>query len=568
MTTRQSTIVLSVEDKFSAPLQRFGGAMEGAAKSTDKMTAAAGKTAQIGDRLQTAFGGSSRAVNTFGNAVGNAVGLTGPLGYSLDVLIDSGVKAGAQFALLTAATVVLGKAFEEINKQMSGEYYRQSVAQAKELTKVYFDQASLLKELVKLRAQAYGADPEKTAALIGGIYEPGYVSELREIAEQQRLAHRGLVDSQAAARILQSIEEQRVQIIRDEVRAIQDATAARIAYINVAPLRSIGLGATNEEMMGLYPSGSHSVPGENDSQFDKFMKAQEAQRRQQEEAMRMGASYASQQANLIQRVQAQALQLYNSLSSGAATTSEQISNSFADAFTSIIAAQADLNNNSSISMIQLQQIFGQAFSGMSQDMVGKLLGVMDAGGQMAASLISQLYQIAAAGGSAADKIGAIKAVLEALPTDKYINIHIKMRGSGVGGQQGDEWDFVLEGESFAIRQAYMQQYGDYGAANAAWQAAHRAELAAQGVTGAGQANTQTGQTYQYAFGTSEVVRSPRMMMVGEKGPERVEITPGTAARGGGNGSGGSVNVTINSLVPPNEYEVQKLAAQLKRYMRI
>ena len=72
--------------------------------------------------------------------------------------------------------------------------------------------------------------------------------------------------------------------------------------------------------------------------------------------------------------------------------------------------------------------------------------------------------------------------------------------------------------------------------------------------------------YQYAYGEHSIVTSPRMMLVGERGPERVDITPGTGARGAG--GGGSVTVNFNSLVPPNEFEVRQLAAKLTSYMRI
>ncbi len=135
------------------------------------------------------------------------------------------------------------------------------------------------------------------------------------------------------------------------------------------------------------------------------------------------------------------------------------------------------------------------------------------------------------------------------------------KGSGGGHQQGDEYNFTLEGEDYATRASYMNMYHDYGTANDAWERDHRAELAGKGVTGAGQANTETGETYQYAMGVHETVTAPRTMTVGERGPERVDVTPG-----GGGGMGNVIHVNFSSLAMPTDYDIQQLARRLKQAM--
>src|SRR5262249_5761692 len=103
--------------------------------------------------------------------------------------------------------------------------------------------------------------------------------------------------------------------------------------------------------------------------------------------------------------------------------------------------------------------------------------------------------------SAADKVAILRAYIASLPNSKKIDIALLFHGNmglanalglgnpgggGTGHQQGDEWNFTLEGEDYATRAAYMNMYHDYGTANAAWERDHRAELEQKGVTGPGQ----------------------------------------------------------------------------------
>jgi hypothetical protein len=242
------------------------------------------------------------------------------------------------------------------------------------------------------------------------------------------------------------------------------------------------------------------------------------------------------------------------MAAGSATTVE-VQRQFTSAFTSIVADAAKMSGQTGVSLIELQQVFGSAFSQIGQTGVNNLLAIMDAGGEMADNLIKALLSIAASSEDAGAKIAEVAAMLNNLPTQKNIFINLIPRWSGAvhgGNQQGEQWDFTLEGEDFATRDAFMKKYGDYGRANQAWEEQHRAELLAKGYQ----------PPVPKAFGMHETVTRPTLMMVGERGPEQVDVSPS----GGGRRPDGAT-ITINSMLPPSEYQLQMMARQLKKYMR-
>lgn len=75
---------------------------------------------------------------------------------------------------------------------------------------------------------------------------------------------------------------------------------------------------------------------------------------------------------------------------------------------------------------------------------------------------------------------------------------------------GNQWEFTLGGEGYAVQQEWFNKYGNYDLANAAWQEAHRKELAAKGVPN---------EDPQFAEGG--IVTRPMRAIVGEAGPEAI-----------------------------------------------
>lgn len=584
MPDRGLRVIMEVVDKFTAPLNNFEKGMQKSADASTKASRELEKTASTSDRLQSSFGGSSRAVNVFGNALGNAIGLTGEFGYTLDVLMDSGIGAAASFGTMTAATFVLGAAvnaiktrYEELQKELdntAAAYVRLAEAQNKSgHDRVASDAADSAKRQVEALDKAI-EETSKALALASMRY--------RSMTQQPAQDEAGRYAIQLQADEMDRLQKKLDELTKSKkefsgtplitpemIGGLREFTNDTDRFAEKLDMVRINASLAAEVIGGMSSSprsfGSDRFEQLNPYAGDLSKRSADIDKEARENASKAQAA-SERAAGILAQFRDQALNIYESLTSGSEVSAKQMTGYFVGAFQNMIAAEADLNKNTHISMIQVRQALQGAFGNMSTEMVQKLLAVMDAGGEMAQNLISQMYAIAAAGGSATDMANALAAALNSIPKDIYTKIHLGYTSSGPGGnQKGDEWNFTLEGEAYGVRAAYMNQYGDYGRANDAWQRDHRQELTDKyGVTGAGQANTKTGEVYQYAYGTHEMVTTPRMMLVGERGPERVDITPGGGMRGGGDGA--TVQVVLQSLTPPNEYQIQQLAAQLKRYM--
>lgn len=528
MAERRSTITLEVSDRFSAALSAFSKGMKDASTATD---AAAKSVDQLGTKQQS-----------LANALGASKAQTGFLVREIASL--SGVSGTALTAInaLTSGLNPLGLALTGVALAINTakDAGQQVITRNNEMIASYAKAGMSVDEITRaLKAMNAEAMKDRRSAVLVKEWEA-----IAEAAVKARIATSEGLGNQARLNDyiegLKRAEKATMDVGTANYNAIQESIALQNAWrANIddtlsgyGDWRAAILAVSDAYDTVLRSGGQTSDAGTRRMGSDAFEKNQQRQ---------LGLSPEDAAAN------------------------QKAAEEYASAWEAAEQRRKDAAQRTAEAQMDFQRMVTDASKAATDEQV------------------AMFQQIANSSGTAAQKTAILNAYINSLPNRKDIDIAIlfggnielaKMlglygRGAGVGKghQQGDEYDFTLEGENYEVRKAYMDKYGDYGRANEAWKSDHRQELKDKyGVTGAGQANTETGEVYKYAGGYHGMVSSARMFTAGESGPERVDITPGTGAGGGMDGAT-VVNLSFNSLVPASDFEMQQAVRKIQRFMK-
>ena len=108
--------IRAVVDGMDAAKAQINDLLSEAEKTPQRVQNIGTAADTMGSKLETAFGGSSRAVNQFGNAIAAVVPIPGQLSYAIDLLMDSGVKAALSFTAMTGGVMALGLAYQKLTE--------------------------------------------------------------------------------------------------------------------------------------------------------------------------------------------------------------------------------------------------------------------------------------------------------------------------------------------------------------------------------------------------------------------------------------------------------------------
>lgn len=527
MADRSTTITLKVNDQFSGPQKQFADGME-------KMVASTGRASQAIDEheakqatLHEVLGGSRREVALLERTFIGLTGTTGALATGLEALATGLGPVG----LLITGIGVAGSIAKEKMDEYAAAVEKARVEEVR-MSEARSSTAAATKKMFEDAFSSAQAERDKVSATLQNLKEQADLIASR-MAE-------GMSTNEGAAQF-QTLTE---KIIATQTH-LDELTNAMHIFGGGVQLTNTDLDSATHHLETtdqLVLSIARDLR-DGRSAFDTFMTGYNAFNTAHDASMEASGVEAS---TLGATVKVQVKSWSDFYAEGSKFASQM------SADNAKAAAEAET----------MSKVYSQ---------------INDASKFASAGVVANMNAIAHSALTASEKMSLLRQYISTLPAHMRTQIEIAIqthadallmkilgagKGGGTGHQQGDEWNFNLEGEDFAVRAAYMNMYHDYGTANAAWERDHRAELEGQGVTGPGQPNTQTGETYQYATGVHETVSSPRTMTVGERGPERVDVTPG-----GSGGMGGNI-ITINwsSLMAPSAYETQQLARRLKQAM--